>query len=160
MDLPQHITQSISGTEANTTSWCTRMGVAWARTCLSDWVSISHRASCPPSHTFSSLALDSREPHCAKSLWAPLQLFLLNILSNSSFYSNISIKVLPSVFCLPEIYSNLLTADVSLLPFSEALWIYSLSYFFTEHCMDFWDTREFNKIPDSNNWNQKSCEKF
>lgn len=67
-----------------------------------------------------------------QNLLAPVQLFLLNELSNNFFYSNISIKVFPSVFYLSEIHSNLLTADVSLLPFSEALWIYSLSYFFTE----------------------------
>lgn len=129
------------------------MGVAWTCTCLSVWFSISHHDFCPSSYAFSSLAPDSRELHCAKLLLVPLQLFLLNILSDGSFYSNISIKVLPSVFCLPEIHSNLLTADVSLLPFSEALQIYSLSYFFPEHSMDFWDREEFNEISDSNNWN-------
>lgn len=59
--------------------------------------------------------------------------------------------MLPSVFCLPKIHSNLLTAGVSLLPVSEALWVYALSYFFTEHSTDFRDTGEFNKISDSNN---------
>lgn len=83
------------------------MGVAWTCTCLSVWFSISHHDFCPSSHTLSSLAPNSRELHCAKLLLVPLQLFLLNILSDHSFYSNISIKVLPSVFCLPEIHSNL-----------------------------------------------------
>lgn len=116
---------------------------------FSVWYSISHHDFCLTSHTLSSLAPNSRELHCAKLLLVPLQVFLLNILSNHSFYSNISIKVFPSVFCLSGIHSNLLTADVSLLPFCEALWIYSLSYFFTEHSMDFWDREEFNGISDS-----------
>ena len=127
---------------------------------LSDWFSINHCDFCPSFHTLSSLAPNSKELYCAKSLLAPLQLFLLNKLSTSSFYSNISIKMLPSVFCFPEIRSNLLTADVSLLPFSKTLRIYSLSYFFTEHSMDFWDTGEFNKFSYSNNWNQISYENF
>ena len=127
---------------------------------LLDWFSINHCDCCPFFHTLSSFAPNLQEQHSAKSLLAPLQLFLLNILSNNSFYSNISIKILPSVFFLPKIHSNLLTADVSLLPVSEGLWIYALSYFFTEHSMDFWDTGEFNKISDSNNWNKVSWENF
>ena len=120
----------------------------------SDWFSISHCDCCPSYHTLSSSAPNFQEQHSAKSLLVPLRLFLLNILSNNSFYSNISIKMLPSVFCLPKIHSNILTADVSLLPVSEALWVYALSYFFTEHSTDFWDTGEFNNISDSNNWNR------
>lgn len=83
------------------------MGVAWTGTCLSHWFSISHHDFWASFHTFPYLAPASRELHCAKSLLAPLQLFLLNTLCNCFFYSNISIKVLPSVFCLQEIHSNL-----------------------------------------------------
>lgn len=107
------IAQSVSGIEANSTSWCTGIGLAWTCMWLSDWFFIGHRDFCPSSYSCPYLAPDSRDLHCAKSLLAPLQLFLLNILSSSFFYSNISIKALPSVFYLPEIHSNLLTADVS-----------------------------------------------
>lgn len=133
------------------------MGMAW-NAHLSDWISISHCTFCLSFHTLSSFQF--QELHCTKLLLTSLQLFLLNVLSNSSFYSNIFFNVLPSVFCLPEIHPYVLTADVSLLTFSEALGIYSLSYFFTEHSMDFLDRGAFNEISDSNNWNQKSCKNF
>lgn len=133
----------------------------WPRhACLSDWLSFSLCDFCPSFYTLSLLAPNARAPHCANSL--PALLFLLTILSNSSFYSNISMKILLPVFCLPEIHSNPLTTDVSmfLCYHSKKLRIYSLSYFFTEHSMDFWDRGEFNKISDSNNWILKSCEDF